>query len=94
MLFGALHGVAEASRLRRRKCRPASRLRRHLREARHNRNRLQANAVSVAGGKTAPLSQRPKGATKPHGGERNLSVGGVRNAHVTNGKYDINIRTA
>ncbi len=65
MLFGALHGVAEASRLRRRKCRPASRLRRrkcrpasrlrrHLREARHNCNRLQANIVSTAGGKTAP----------------------------------------
>jgi len=54
MLFGALHGVAEASRLRPRKCRPASRLRRHLREARHNRNRLQANSVSAAGGKTAP----------------------------------------
>ena len=78
MLFGALHGVAEASRLRRRKCRPASRLRRHLREARHNCNRLQANVVSVAGGKTAPLSQRPKGTTKPHGGERNLAVGYVR----------------
>ena len=56
MLFGASQGVAEASRLRPRKCRPASRLRRHLREARHNRNRLQANAVSAAGGKTAPLS--------------------------------------
>ena len=55
MLFGALHGVAEASRLRPRKCRPASRLRRHLREARHNRNRLQANVVSAAGGKTAPV---------------------------------------
>ena len=26
------------------------------REARHNRNRLQANIVSAAGGKTAPLS--------------------------------------
>ena len=47
---------------------------RHLREARHNRNRLQANVVSVAGGKTASLSQRPKGATKPHGGERNLDA--------------------
>ena len=40
--------------LARRKCRPASRLLRHLREARHNRNRLQANAVSAASGKTAP----------------------------------------
>ena len=74
MLFGASHGVAEASRLRPRKCRPASCLRRHLREARHNRNRLQANVVSAAGGKTAPLSQRPEGATKPHGGERNLDA--------------------
>ena len=26
----------------------------HLREARHNHNRLQANIVSAAGGKTAP----------------------------------------
>ena len=29
---------------------------RHLREARHNRNRLQANIVSAAGGKTAPVT--------------------------------------
>ena len=34
-----------------------------LREARHNRNRLQANGVSAAGGETASHPQRPKGVT-------------------------------
>ena len=32
--------------------------------------------------------------TKPHGGVRIPAVGGVRNAHVTHGKYDIDVRTA
>ena len=32
--------------------------------------------------------------TKPHGGVRIPAVGGVRNAHVTHGKSDINVGTA
>ena len=35
----------------------------HPCEARHIRNRLQANIVSAAGGKPPPLPWRPEGAT-------------------------------
>jgi len=64
------------------------------RGARYNRNRLQANIVSAAGGKTSPTMAPVKARLQPRSGEWNLAVGAVRNAYVTHGWHRIYIRTA